>query len=349
LLFTLTGNFGTKGTMNLGTHLGQLIGSSKDNKRSPVGGHRIITGLIPCNAVAGEILTDHPDRFRAMIIESGNPVHSLADSPRMREALDALELVVVIDVAHTETTEYADYILPGASQFEKVEATFFGGGFPDNVFQLRQRLFEPREGTLVEPEIHSRLCRALGAYTDEDLAPLREAAAESREKFGMVFLQMLSTKPQLAGIVPVVLYETLGKSLPEGMASAALLWGATQSLASTEADSIRRAGFEGEGPALGDALFEAIISRPEGVVITSDPFDITFDRIHTEDGKLELVIPELVQELADQERCVPVYPCSRRETHEHREHHLPRSVVAQERQGRCVADESRRCRTTGHR
>lgn len=299
LLFTLTGNFGTPGTMNLGTHLGQLIGSSKDNKRSPVGGHRIITGLIPCNAVAGEILTDHPDRFRAMIIESGNPVHSLADSPRMREALDALELVVVIDVAHTETTEYADYILPGASQFEKVEATFFGGGFPDNVFQLRQRLFEPREGTLVEPEIHSRLCRALGAYTDEDLAPLREAAAESREKFGMAFLQTLSTKPQLADIVPVVLYETLGKSLPEGMASAALLWGATQSLASTEADSIRRAGFEGEGPALGDALFDAIISRPEGVVITSDPFDITFDRIHTEDGKLELVIPELVQELAD--------------------------------------------------
>jgi anaerobic selenocysteine-containing dehydrogenase len=299
LLFTLTGNFGTPGTMNLGTHLGQLIGSSKDNKRSPVGGHRIITGLIPCNAVAGEILTDHPDRFRAMIIESGNPVHSLADSPRMREALDALELVVVIDVAHTETTEYADYILPGASQYEKVEATFFGGGFPDNVFQLRQRLFEPREGTWVEPEIHSRLCRALGAYTDEDLAPLRDAAAESLEKFGMAFLHTLSTKPQLAGIVPVVLYETLGKSLPEGMASAALLWGAAQSLASTEADSIRRAGFEGEGPALGDALFEAIISRPEGVVITSDPFDITFDRIHTEDGKLELVIPELVQELAD--------------------------------------------------
>jgi anaerobic selenocysteine-containing dehydrogenase len=130
LLFTLTGNFGTPGTMNLGAHLGQLIGASKDNKRSPVGGHRIITGLIPCNAVAGEILTDHPDRFRAMIIESGNPVHSLADSPRMREALDALELVVVIDVAHTETTEYADYILPGASQFEKVEATFFWRRLP---------------------------------------------------------------------------------------------------------------------------------------------------------------------------------------------------------------------------
>ena len=33
------------------------------------------------------ILTDHPDRFRAVICESANPVHSLPDSPRMREAL----------------------------------------------------------------------------------------------------------------------------------------------------------------------------------------------------------------------------------------------------------------------
>ena len=45
LMFALTGNFGTQGSMNLGTHLGQLSGTSKDNKKSPVGGHRIITGL----------------------------------------------------------------------------------------------------------------------------------------------------------------------------------------------------------------------------------------------------------------------------------------------------------------
>jgi len=91
LLYTLTGNFGRPGTMNLGTHLGKLIGSSKRTPKSPVGGHPIITGLIPCNVIPDEILTDHPDRFRGMIIESGNPVHSLADSPRMREALAALD------------------------------------------------------------------------------------------------------------------------------------------------------------------------------------------------------------------------------------------------------------------
>ena len=299
LLYALTGNFGQAGTMNLGTHLGKLIGSGKDNKTTPVAGHKIITGLVPCNAIPDEILSDHPDRFRAMFIESGNPVHSLADSPRMREALDALECVVVIDVAMTETAKHADYVLPAASQFEKVETTFFGGGFPDHTFQLRQPLFPVTEGTLTEPEIHSRLCRALGAFEDEDLAVLREAANESLEKFGPAFLQAMTTEPKLAGIMPVVLYETLGRSLDDGFAGAALLWGASQQMVMEQADSVRRAGFSGEGPALGDALFRGILETPNGVVITSDRYEDTIERVGTDDGRIELVIPELIQELAD--------------------------------------------------
>ena len=47
----------------------------------------IISGLVPCNVIAEEILTDHPARYRAMLVESANPAHSLADSQRMREAL----------------------------------------------------------------------------------------------------------------------------------------------------------------------------------------------------------------------------------------------------------------------
>jgi len=297
LLYALTGNFGKPGAMNLGTQLGKLIGSGRDDRVSPVGGHRIITSLIPCNVIPDEILTDHPDRFRAMIVESGNPAHSLADSPRMREALDALELVVVIDVAMTETARHAHYVLPGSSQYEKVEATFFGGGFPENVFQLRHRLFEPAPGTLPEPEIHSRLCRALGVFEDADLVALREAAAESREKFGLVFAQTLGARPELAAVAPVILYETLGRALEEGLEPAALIWGAAQTLAASDPEAIRRAGFRGEGAALGDALFEAILAAPQGVVITRDPYEVSFERIGTDDGHIQLLIPELIEEL----------------------------------------------------
>lgn len=297
LLYTLTGNFGRKGTMNLGTQLGKLIGRSGDRK-SPVGGHKIITGLIPCNAIPDEILTDHPNRFRAMLIESANPVHSLADSPRMREALGALDCIVVIDVAMTETAELADYVLPGASQYEKVEATFFGGGFPDHVFQLRHPLFDVQPGTLPEPEIHSRLCRALGAFTDDDLKPARDAAHEGLEAFGEAFLELMGSRSELRSILPVVLYETLGRSLGDRLAPAALVWGAAQTLAGSDPDAVRRAGHQGDGSALGDALFRAILENQNGVLITSDPYEVTFERMQGGDGRINLVIPALLPELA---------------------------------------------------
>ena len=299
LLYVLTGNFGHPGSMNLGTHFGKLAGDSKSDRRTPVGGHRIITGLIACNHLSEEILTDHPDRFRAALIESGNPVHSLADSGRMREALDALECVVVIDVAMTETARHADYVLPGSSQYEKPEATFFGGGFPDNVFQMRQPIFEPAAGTLPEPEIHSRLVEALGGYCQEDLSELRSAAHAGLEQFGEAFRRALEARPEWAGVAPVILYETLGQSLGEGLAPAALFWAAAQNCAARYPDSVRRAGFEGVGEGQGNELFRAILSRPQGVVITSDPYEMSFARIETDQGRVQLLIPELLEEFLD--------------------------------------------------
>ena len=111
---------------------------------------------MPCNVIAEEILTDHPDRLRAMLVESSNPAHSLADSQRFREALEALELVVVIDVAMTETARCADYVLPAASQYEKWEATFFNFEFP------RQHLPPARAAARAAPGDAAR-ARDLGA------------------------------------------------------------------------------------------------------------------------------------------------------------------------------------------
>ena len=101
--------------------------------------------------------------------------------------------------------------------------------------------------------------------------------------------------------MPVVLYETLAWVAPWARVSprAALIWGAAQTLASSHSESVKRAGFEGEGPALGDALFRALIDNPNGVVVTSDPYEITMERIGTDDGRVQLEIPELLQELVD--------------------------------------------------
>jgi anaerobic selenocysteine-containing dehydrogenase len=308
LVVLLTGNFGVPGGMNLHSHFQALVGGISRRQEpgapeptTPTGGHRLVTGLVPCNVVPDEILTDHPDRFRALLVESGNPVHSIADSQRMREALRALELVVVIDVALTETAREADYVLPAASQFEKWECTFFNLEFPRNVFHLRRPVFEPMAGTLPECEIHARLCRALGAYTDDDVAPLREAAQRGRAEFAEAFFGAVGAKPQLGKLLGVLLYEGLGPSLrtPDGVpaAGAAALWGLAHRCAGAYADSVRRAGFEGEGLALGEALFDALLANPSGVTFTVDEYDETWRRMETDDGRVHLVIPALVDEL----------------------------------------------------
>jgi formate dehydrogenase len=299
LLYLLSGNFGKPGGMNLHTHFGALIGRGRE-RRTPVGNHRIIGGMLPCNTIPEQILTDHPKRFRAMLVESANPAHSLADSQRMRQALEALELVVVIDVALTETARLAHYVLPAASQFEKWEATFFTLEFPRNAFHLRAPLFEPLPGTLPEPEIHRRLVHALGALDAAELAPLHAAAQEGRAAYAAAFFAAAAKNPKLAALAPVVLYETLGPTLPGGAAAAAPLLGLAIQCAQTYPEALRRAGFAGANALeQGGALFDAILRERSGVVFSDDEPAATWERIAHADGRIDLAVPELLAELAE--------------------------------------------------
>ena len=211
LLWLLTGNFAKPGTQYSSTSLvalarGDKPGGDKGAKAdvSPVAGARIISGLVPCNVVPEEILTDHPARYRAMLVESGNPAHSIADSGRMRAALQSLEHLVVIDVAMTETARLAHYVLPASSQFEKYEATFFNFDFPKNVFHLRRPVLLPLSGTLPEPEIHARIVESTGALTAAMLAPLHEAAQRGRAAFAEAFFAATSADPAMGALAPVV-------------------------------------------------------------------------------------------------------------------------------------------------
>ena len=292
LLWILTGNFARPGTMHLHSWMGPLARYETRDRRTPVTDARILGGLVPCNVIAEEILTDHPARQRAMLIESSNPAHSLADSERFRAALDALDLVVVIDVALTETGRHADYVLPAASQYEKPEATFFNLEFPRNTFHLRQPLLEPLPGTLAEPEIWARLVRALDVVDGAQLAPLRAAAEEGRSAYAQAFMAAVQEDPGIASLAPFVLYETLGPTLPDGMAGAAALWGLAQRCAMTYPDAVRRAGH-----ADGDALFDAILAGRSGITFTLDDYEDDFGYIAHADRRIAVDIPELVDEL----------------------------------------------------
>jgi anaerobic selenocysteine-containing dehydrogenase len=302
LVWTLTGNFANHGGQQIPSTMVPLVKAYSAEldperaPRTPVAGERIFAGLVPCNVMPEEILTDHPDRYRAMIVESGNPAHSVADSSRMREALRALDFVLVIDVFMTETAREADYVLPATTQFEKFESTFFNFEFPKNVFHLRRPVVEPPDGPLAEPEIHARILEAAGMITPADIAPLRAAAEQGRAEFAAAFGAAVSAKPSLGPVASVLLYRTLGPTLPHGAAAAAALWAISQRLVQLNPSGVERAGF-GDGADAADRLFDAIVDSPSGVVITDDEPGATWRRLATPDGSVHLAMPELLAEL----------------------------------------------------
>jgi len=67
------------------------------------------------------ILEESPYPLKMVVVQSGNPLVTMADSTRTRAAFTKLETLVVIDMFMTETAKLADVILPAASCFEKTQ------------------------------------------------------------------------------------------------------------------------------------------------------------------------------------------------------------------------------------
>lgn len=307
LLFLITGQFGRKGTTNLHNYLVPLIGHSKDpeegGRTTRVTGMREISKFYPPNILPAEINTDHPERIRGVVVDSANPLMTAADTPAYREAFDKLDLLVVIDVAMTETARMAHYVLPAASQFEKWEATFFNMEFPTNFFHLRRPLLEPTADSLPEPEIYRRIAVAMGEIPN-DFPGLRAVARLDRRwpklrLFPAALAATFKMRPKLKNYGAIVLHETLGAALPDGARVGGILWGACQVFAKKHGAAMRRAGIEDRGAGLGEALFERILGQNSGTLTSEHAYDDVWAMIKHRDGKIHLAIDEMLAEVAE--------------------------------------------------
>jgi len=298
LLIMLTGSFGRKGTNQLHSWLVPLWGSSP-NQRFAAADIEVIGGLLPPNLFPDAVLSDHPDRLHAAWIDSSNPANTAANTARVEEALRALDLVVVVDVAMTETARLAHYVLPASSQYEKTEFTLFNFEFPRNYFHVRAGVVAPLEGTLPEPEIYTRLSRALGLLPgDNALAPLREAAFRSRPAFAAELRAFMGANPQLAALGALVLYHTLGATLPDGTAAAAPLWQAAHLCAKRSPQAVRRAldaGRDVPDEMLGEVLFDTIVGSRNGAAFTEHDYDEVWSLVSHPDRKVHLAVAPMLE------------------------------------------------------
>ena len=78
---------------------------------SATGMHQNASGW-PTAGLSDQILTDRPDRIRALLCVGGNPVLAWPDQARTERAMAALDLLVVFDYQQTATAAFADYVIP---------------------------------------------------------------------------------------------------------------------------------------------------------------------------------------------------------------------------------------------
>lgn len=306
LLYLITGNFGIKGGNNLHTFLIPILGHTDERKahiqRSVYHQMFPIAGILPPNILPDEILKAGEQRIRAIVVDSCNPILTWPDTPAMTQAFESLELLVVVDVAMTETARMAHYVLPAASQFEKWEFTGFNLEFPKNGFHLRHPLFAPLGESLPEAEIYTRLLEKMRAIPRQfpllsTVARYEPASAQHLGYVAALFATLMRQK-KLQPYAASVLYRTLGKTLPNQAASAAFLLPLAIQFAVEHPKAVQQAGHRGNRLTLGSVLFESILASRSGMVFSQHEYRDVWQLVKTKDKRVHLAIPEMLSELA---------------------------------------------------
>jgi anaerobic selenocysteine-containing dehydrogenase len=274
--------------MPLGAHTDE-----RDPKtwRTVATGFPALMGVFPPNVLPEEIMSNHPERTRAVLCCQSNPLRSYADTSAYEEAFKKLDLLVTCELAMTETAALSHYVLPARSGYESWDSTFFVWTFPEIYFQLRRPIVEPVGEPLHLSEIMVRLADALGIIPA--IPPsLVDAASKERMTFGMQLMEFIQENPAALSNMPYILAKTLGMTL--GSPNLSALWGLLQAAPKSFRKAAARAGFT-PGMTLGEEVFQAILDHPEGVIIgKADPND-NFTMLATEDGRIHIHIPEMAE------------------------------------------------------
>jgi anaerobic selenocysteine-containing dehydrogenase len=273
-------------------------------------------GMFSPTLVPEEILLDHPERIRAVIVEGSNPILSYSDAARWREARERLDLLVVIDPAMTETARLADYVLPTPVGYEKWETAVFPRGAPEIYMQVRPPVVPPPPDALPEPEIYVRLCEAMDLFGPPPAELEALAPAALTPEGAMAFLgtaQSAATGGQHQMLVWA--YRALAPHLPAPALAAMFFIAHLNAMMRTE--SVLRTlgdGWNSRTPfEIGTELFRRIVVHPEGVEIARQRLETNLeDHVGFADRKIRLapdaMLPEIRRAIETAPSVDPAFP-----------------------------------------
>ena len=103
---------------------GKKTGILLQRNESRIGGFKSVNDALPGGILADEILTPGDRQIKALFVTGGNPLITMANSERLRDAFQTLELLVVLDIQPSETASVATHVLPCTSPFQRPDLPF---------------------------------------------------------------------------------------------------------------------------------------------------------------------------------------------------------------------------------
>ena len=269
------------------------------DERNPKTWRTVTTGLPPAAAgsfppavVPEEILSDHPERLRAVFVSGCNPLRSYPDTSAYEKGFARLDLLVVNDIVMSETARLAHYVLPCRTFYESWDGSFFPLTFPKVYFQMRRPIVSPPEKCLEAAQIFTLLADRLGLIP-EIPDELQKAAEGNRLAFGADLMKWASGVEGSFSKMPYVLAKTLGRVWDS--AALAALWGMLMTAPEPFRKNAARVGFE-PGMDQGDRIFQAVLDNPQGMWVGEVGQEEIMSAVKTSSGKIEVLIPEMEEE-----------------------------------------------------
>ncbi len=126
----VSGNLDRKGGTLVGKGIIDFIkfGAKKGllmrNDRSRIGNLLSVNDAFPGGILADEILTPGKGQIKALIVTGGNPLITMANAEKLREAFRKLDLLVCLDILPGETCQEAHYQLPCSDPLQRPDLPF---------------------------------------------------------------------------------------------------------------------------------------------------------------------------------------------------------------------------------
>lgn len=127
---TISGNLDREGGLLVGKGIIDFIkfgvknGVLMRDDKSRIGDFASVNDAFPGGILADEILTPGPKQVKALFVTGGNPLITMANSGRLREAFQQLELLVCLDIFQNETCSEAHYVLPCTDPLQRPDLPF---------------------------------------------------------------------------------------------------------------------------------------------------------------------------------------------------------------------------------